>query len=200
MKRSGSNKSLMKLVLLGQRLPLMIRFGLFLLFTVIMIVLTLILLPFLVGLGPWGYMAAFIINLLSTAAIIFPGPGMSAVMIMAADLNPFLLGIAAGIGGTIGELTAYWLGVQGRGHLEGNRFHRFLLGAMKRAGGGLLFAFGLLPFLPIDVAGIMAGASNYPISKFLLYVGIGKTLMAVTFLYLTAKAFEWAQPYLLWLG
>jgi len=200
MKSSGSNKSVMKRVLLGQQLPLMLRLGLFLLFTVLIVVLTLMMLPILVVLGPWGYMAAFVINLLSTAAIIVPGPGMSAAVIMAADLNPFLLGIATGIGGTIGELTAYWLGVQGRGHLEGNRFHRLLLGAMQRAGGGLLFAFGLLPFLPIDVAGILAGASNYPISKFLFYVGIGKTLMAVAILYLAAKAFEWAQPYLMWLG
>ncbi len=162
--------------------------------------LTLILLPSLVVLGPWGYMAGFIINLLSSAAIIVPGPGMAAVVIMVAELNPFLLGIAAGVGGTLGELTGYWLGAQGRDQLEGNRFHRLLLGAMRRAGGGLLFAFGLLPFLPIDVAGLLAGASNYPISKFLLYVGIGKTLMSIAILYLAAKAFEWAQPYLMWLG
>jgi uncharacterized membrane protein YdjX (TVP38/TMEM64 family) len=62
---------------------------------------------------------------------------------------------------------------------------------MNRIGGGLLFLFGLLPFLPIDLAGILAGASNYPVSKFLVYVGIGKIIMSVTILYLTAKAFEW---------
>jgi membrane protein YqaA with SNARE-associated domain len=182
------------------RLPLLARFGLFVLFTILLVGLTMLILPKLVVLGPWGYMAGFVINLLSSAAIVVPGPGFAAIMLMARELDPILLGIAAGIGGTFGELTGYWLGAQGREPLEGNRIYSIMLRTMRHAGGGLLFLFGLLPFLPIDAAGVVAGASNYPIPKFLLYVGMGKTLMSVIILYLAAKAFEWAEPYLMWLG
>jgi membrane protein YqaA with SNARE-associated domain len=192
--------SFLRRVLLGEQLPLMARLGLFIVLTVLLVVVTIILLPRLVTLGPWGYVAGFIINLLSSAAIVVPGPGFAAIMIMAAKLNPFILGIAVGIGGTVGELTGYWLGAQSREPLQGNRLYGFLLIAMAKMGGTILVLFGLLPFLPVDAAGVLAGASRYPISKFLIYVGIGKVLMSVTILYLAARAYEWAEPYLMWLG
>jgi membrane protein DedA with SNARE-associated domain len=120
--------SFLRRVLLGEQLPLMARLGLFIVLTVLLVVVTIILLPRLVTLGPWGYVAGFIINLLSSAAIVVPGPGFAAmaIMIMAAKLNPFILGIAVGIGGTVGELTGYWLGPQGREPLQGNRLYGFL--------------------------------------------------------------------------
>lgn len=186
--------------LLGQKLPLMVRFGLFILFTILSIIGTLVLLPHLVVLGPLGYVAGFVINLVSSAAIIVPGPGLAGIVLMASQLDPVLLGIAAGVGGTLGELTGYWLGAQSRDHISENRVYSILAGIMGRAGGGLLFFFGLLPFLPVDLAGLLAGASNYSVSKFLVYVGLGKILMSVTILFLAAKAFAWAQPYLMWLG
>jgi membrane protein YqaA with SNARE-associated domain len=192
--------SRLKRVLLGEQLPLMPRLGLFVLFTILLIFLTIILLPKLVVLGPWGYVAGFTINCLSSALVVLPGPGFAALIIMTKELDPFLLGIAAGIGGTFGELTGYWLGAQGSKALEGNRVHALILRAMNHLGGGILLCFGLIPFLPVDAAGVLAGASGYPVSKFLIYVGIGKILMSVTILYLAARAFEWAEPYLMWLG
>jgi membrane protein YqaA with SNARE-associated domain len=192
--------SLLRRMLLGEQLPLMVRLGLFIVLTVLLVVATIILLPKLVILGPWGYVAGFIMNLLSSAAIVVPGPGFAAIMIMAAKLNPFILGIVVGIGGTIGELTGYWLGAQSREPLEGKRLYGFLLNAMAKMGGVMLLLFGLLPFLPVDAGGVLAGASRYPVSKFLIYVGIGKVLKSVAILYLAAKAFEWAEPYLRWLS
>jgi membrane protein YqaA with SNARE-associated domain len=161
--------------------------------------LTLVLLPKLVVLGPWGYVAGFIINGLSSAVVVLPGPGFAALIVMAKELDPILLGIAAGIGGAFGELTGYWLGAQGRGTLAGNRIYTLLLRAMTRLGGGILLCFSLIPFLPVDAAGVLAGASGYPVPRFLIYTGIGKVLKTVSILYLAAKAFEWAESYLTWL-
>lgn len=192
--------SALKRMLLGEGLPLLAKLGIFVVMTVLIVVATVLLLPSLLVLGPWGYVAGFIINLLSSAAIVIPGPGLAAIVIMAGKLNPFVLGIAAGVGGTLGELTGYWLGAQGREPLQGNRLYGFLLIAMTRMGGVILFLFGLLPFLPVDAAGVLAGASRYPVTKFLLYMGLGKVLMTVTIMYLAAMAFQWAQPYLMWLG
>jgi membrane protein YqaA with SNARE-associated domain len=185
---------------MGEQLPLMARLGLFIVLTVLLVVATIMLLPKLVTLGPWGYVAGSIINLLSSAAIVVPGPGFAAIMIMAAELNPFILGIAVGITGTVGELTGYWLGAQSRDPLQGNRLYQFLLIPMAKMGAVILILFGLAPFLPVDAAGVLAGASRYPVSKFLIYLGIGKVLKSVAILYVAAKAFEWAEPYLIWLG
>ena len=114
--------------------------------------------------------------------------------------STILLGVAAGVGGTFGELTGYWLGVQGRDTIEGNRVYDFILKAMQKLGGGILLFFGLIPLLPVDAAGVLAGASGYPIPKFLFYLGIGKVAMSITLLYLATRAFEWAEPYLKFLG
>ena len=51
---------------------------------------------------------------------------------MAKELDPILLGVAAGIGGALGELTGYWLGAQGRGTMAGNRIFALQLRAMSR--------------------------------------------------------------------
>lgn len=190
----------MKRVLLGEQIPLIPRLGMFVLFTILLIFFTIVLLPKLVVLGPWGYVAGFIINGLSSAVVVLPGPGFAALIVMAKELDPILLGVAGGIGGALGELTGYWLGAQGRGTMAGNRIYALLLRAMSRLGGGILLCFSLIPFSPVDAAGVLAGASGYPIPRFLIYIGIGKVLKSVSILYLAAKAFEWAESYLTWLN
>ena len=99
-------------LLLGGDIPIVTKIVLFLLVTILLAVAAFALLPRLVVLGPWGYLAGFVINGLSSASVVVPGPGFAAVMVMAKDLDPILLGLAAGVGGTIGELTGYWLGAQ----------------------------------------------------------------------------------------
>jgi membrane protein YqaA with SNARE-associated domain len=188
-----------RLMLVGG-LPLIPKIALFMLLTVLLMGATFLILPRLVVLGPWGYAAAFIINGLSSASVIIPGPGFTVVMVMAKELDPFLLGIAAGIGGTLGELTGYWLGAQSRDTMEGNRTYNFILNAMNRLGGVIILIFGMVPVLPVDAAGVLAGASRYPVPKFLFYLGIGKLAKSIAILYLTARAFEWAEPYLKWIG
>ena len=182
------------------QLTLIQKIVLFILFTGILVFLTALALPKLVLLGPVGYLGGFVINGLSAATVIIPGPGVAAVIIMVKDLDPFLLGIASGIGGTIGELSGYWLGSQGREPLNEHRFYGYLQRSMSRFGGGIIFLFALIPLLPVDAAGIVAGATRYPIPKFLFYLGMGKVIMMVAILYLAARAFEWAEPYLSWLG
>ena len=69
---------------------------------------------------------------------------------------------------------------------------------MKRFGGGLLFVSALVPFIPVDAAGLVAGSIRYPIPKFLVYVGAGKIISNAIFLYLSVEAFDRFEPYLKW--
>jgi uncharacterized membrane protein YdjX (TVP38/TMEM64 family) len=50
---------------------------------------------------------------------------------------------------------------------------------MKRGGFLTVFLFSLIPFLPIDVAGIVAGTLRFPIWKFLLACFFGKAILYI---------------------
>lgn len=175
------------------------RVLIFLALTVALVLVTIAVLPFLVSFGPWGYLAGFIITLMGSATIVIPAPGFASVLLMATELNPIVMGIAAGVGGTFGELSAYWLGTQGQGMLEGHRLYDVVKRHMERHGAWTLFVVAIIPFIPVDVGGIIAGTTRYPVWRFLLYLGTGKVLMTTGVLYASAKAFEWAEPYLRWL-
>jgi len=175
----------------------LLRIGVFLLLTSLILAISLVISPLVQDLGSWGYVGAFIINAVSSATVILPSAGIAATLVMARDFDPILLGIAAGLGGTIGELTAYALGHYSRKPLEKIRANRYADWAMEHFCGGVLFAFALLPILPADVAGIIAGATNYPLRKFLLYVGIAKVIAMVVLMVVASGAWSWAGP---WIG
>ena len=180
----------------GAKINPWVKVALFLLATTALVGLTFLMLPLLKDLGPWGYVAAFFINLFSSASVILPGPGFGAIIVMAKDLNWFYLGLAAGVGGTFGEVTGYWLGRQGHDSIEKSRVYRVMESWMTRFGGWFIFSAGLIPIMPIDVAGVIAGATRYPVWRFLVYLGAGKVIKTIAVLYVAAKAFEWAEPYL----
>ena len=173
------------------------KLELLILVTVIIIVASLLFVPGTLDLGNWGYPGAFVINALSTATLILPAPGIALILSMANDLNPIGLGIASGLGGAIGSLTAYWAGAQGRQALEGKRFYKFMLSYMERFGGAALFLFSALAILPGDIASVVAGATRYPLKRYMLYVGAGNVVKMVLILYVMTKYFGWAAD---WLG
>ena len=61
----------------------------------------------------WGYPGIFLIALLANATVLLPAPGVAVIYAMGAIFgNPFGVGLAAGLGGTIGELSGYLAGLQ----------------------------------------------------------------------------------------
>jgi uncharacterized membrane protein YdjX (TVP38/TMEM64 family) len=175
------------------------RILIFLVLTLALLLITIAVLPFLVSFGPWGYLAGLLISLMGSATVVIPAPGFASVVLMAAELHPIIMGVASGVGGTVGELSGYWLGTQGQGMLEGHRLYDITKRHMERHGGWTLFAVALIPLIPVDVGGIIAGTTRYPVWRFLLYLGAGKVIMTTGVLYASTKAFEWAEPYLRWL-
>ena len=170
--------------------------ALFLISTALLLVITATLLPYIDDIGVWGYVAAFVVTGLSSATVVMPSPGFAAVLLMAKDLNWLILGISAGIGGALGEMTAYYIGTHGTETLEGHKSYEWFQKGMKKLGGPIILISALVPLLPVDAAGLIAGAVRYPVVKFLIYLAIGKVVMTATLMFLSAKAFEWAAPYL----
>ncbi|MEE8442196.1 MAG: VTT domain-containing protein [Dehalococcoidia bacterium] len=148
------------------------------------------------NLGSWGYVGAFIINGISSATVVLPAPGGAIVLLMAADYHPLPLGIAAGLGGTLGSLTAYMVGAQARSAFRKRRWYNRAHRLMHRFGFVTLFALTLPPVSPGDFGGIMAGATRYPVHKFLLAVGLASVIKMVALTYGAAASLEWLEAWL----
>ena len=130
----------------------------------------------------FGYLGVFIVSLVSSASIIFPVPGFLFILAASPFLNPWLLGIVAGAGSAVGELTGYIIGKGSHKTLK--KLNKWEKKWLKRGeewfteGRGFLFIFifAATP-LPDDVTGIVAGLFNYDWKKFLLASFLGKLVM-----------------------
>jgi membrane protein YqaA with SNARE-associated domain len=124
----------------------------------------------------YGYLGAFLVSIISCATIVVPVPGLIIVFTLGALLNPWLVGLVSGIGGTLGELTGYLLGYSGGAAVKNMKLYRRLEGWMKRWGGITILVLAAIPNPVFDVAGMVSGALRYPVWKFCLYGGIGRII------------------------
>ncbi|MBI4180539.1 MAG: VTT domain-containing protein [Chloroflexi bacterium] len=141
-------------------------------------------------LGGYGYLSAFIICLVGNASVILPVPGILLFFPLVTTFNPVLLGLVGATGGTIGEVTGYMAGYSGRVMIQNVRMFDRMNGWMKKQGVLVIFLFAAVPFLLVDIAGLVAGTTRYPLWKFLLVVWVGKSLKYI--ILLMAAALGWA--------
>jgi membrane protein DedA with SNARE-associated domain len=132
----------------------------------------------------YGYAGAFLISIFGNFTIFFPVPFTITIYAFGATLNPLLLGIACGLGSTIGEFSAYLIGAGGRKIIEG-RYGERLENAkllIERYGMVIIFLFALLP-LPDDVILIPLGMMRYDLKKALTAAFLGKVAMCTIVAY-----------------
>ena len=140
----------------------------------------------------WAYLGAFIISLVSSVTVVLPVPGAAAVMLMAQDFDPLILGIVSGIGTGIGGITAYGLGVVSRDAIGQNRVAALMNRLFNsRAGPVLLFVSNLIPFMPGDAVSVIAGAIRYPLLRYLLYMTTASVLKMIGLSFIGAFATGW---------
>ena len=152
-----------------------------------------LILPALQTSGAWGYVAGSLIQMVTAATIVIPIPGAAALTVMSQELNPMALAAAGAVGGTIGELTGYWVGTEGRGVLQRSRFFDLIQSQMDRRGGLVIALFALIPVLPMDAAGMMAGAAHYPVRRFLLAMFLGKLGMLLATFFIARGVVAWVM-------
>jgi uncharacterized membrane protein YdjX (TVP38/TMEM64 family) len=58
----------------------------------------------------YGYFGIFVVALLANATVLIPAPGLAIISAMGSVFNPLGVGLAAGTGGAIGELSGYLAG------------------------------------------------------------------------------------------
>lgn len=126
-----------------------------------------------------GYLGLIAVNLVGSATIFFPLPIAALVFIFGSILNPWLVGLSAALGCTLGELTGYAFG-KGSSKVLEKKYDRFLKvgGRWFEKGRGFfcIFFFAATPF-PYDVVGVLGGMFNYNIKKLILATFLGKCIM-----------------------
>lgn len=137
----------------------------------------------------YGYPGIFIISILGNATLILPAPSWAIVFAVGSALNPYWVGVVAGIGAAIGELTGYLAGFGGRAVIENKQYYERLEALMNRYGAWLIFALGAIPNPLFDVGGILAGTLRMPWWKFLGAAAAGKALRFVALALFGASLF-----------
>ncbi|MBM4444559.1 MAG: hypothetical protein FJ020_04540 [Chloroflexi bacterium] len=133
----------------------------------------------------YGYLGVFLISLTASATVIAFVPSVPVMFALGGVLNPFLVGLTAGVGEAMGELVGYFAGrsghaffIKGRSTITGNTEGLYYqLEKWIRTRGALALFLSSAVFNPFfSVIGATAGALRFPAWKFFLIVWAGKTV------------------------
>ena len=130
-------------------------------------------------LGAFGYPAVFAVSLIANAVFLLPAPGIALVLAAGGHLDPIAVGIVAGLGAAIGELTGYLVGQSGRTLFVDRPFYWQIEKLMRKSGAFVIFVLAVIPNPIFDVCGLVAGAMRMPVWRFMLCAWLGKSLRFV---------------------
>lgn len=136
----------------------------------------------------YGYPAIFLVSLLGNLSVIFPAPSYIVVFAASSTLDPVAVGVIAGLGATLGELTGYVAGASGKGVVENRPTYQRIRGAVEKWGVWIIFLLGVIPNFFFDIGGMVAGATRMPLWRFILAAWLGKSIR-LTIVAMTGSAF-----------
>jgi membrane protein DedA with SNARE-associated domain len=139
----------------------------------------------------YGYLGIFVMSLAGAMSIIVPVPDTIVVFTLAGlkigdgwVFAPLLIALAATLGGAIGQLSGYLLGLSSKKVITGKYKKNvdFLIKVFNKFGAIAIFAFALTP-LPDDMVFIPLGASRYNPIKAFVPALTGKLLLSIAVAY-----------------
>lgn len=134
----------------------------------------------------YGFVGIFLISILANATVLIPAPGLVIVFSMGKVFSPFLVGLAAGAGATIGELSGYLAGFSGQAVIEDQKRYDQMVNWMQKNGPLTIAILAFIPNPLFDLAGMVAGALKMPVYKFMFWAFFGKVFKMMLFAYLGA--------------
>jgi membrane protein DedA with SNARE-associated domain len=129
----------------------------------------------------FGYPGVFLIALLANATVLLPAPGVAVIYAMGAIFNPFGVGLAAGTGGALGELSGYLAGFSGQAVVERTDVYNRIKPWVDKYGGWAILVLSAIPNPFFDIAGIAAGIAKMPLRTFLLFTWVGQLIKMTMF-------------------
>ena len=140
-----------------------------------------------------AYPGAFLAMLVGNATLILPVPGLIFIFALGGTLNPLWVGLAAGPGAALGEMTGYLAGFGGSAIIDDFRPYKSIKGWMERYGLLVIVVLAFIPNPLFDMAGMVAGAMRIKWWHFLLAAWIGKTAQALFVAYAGALSLGWVE-------
>lgn len=137
----------------------------------------------------WGYTGAFLISIFGGATIIIPVPMLAVQFALGGVLKPYFVGMAAGLGETVGALIIYMTGYGGGAALVNSKHGKIqsayerLMNWMERKGSLTLFILSSVVNPFFYPAALTAGALRFGVQRYLLICGAGKTIKGMTVAY-----------------
>jgi membrane protein DedA with SNARE-associated domain len=131
----------------------------------------------------FGYAGIFLIALMANATVLLPAPGIAIIYAMGSVFNPLGVGLAAGTGGALGELSGYLAGFSGQAIVERMDIYDRIKPWVEKYGGWAILILSAIPNPFFDVAGIAAGIAKMPMRIFLISVWIGQLIKMTLFAY-----------------
>jgi uncharacterized membrane protein YdjX (TVP38/TMEM64 family) len=141
----------------------------------------------------YGYVGIFLVSIAANATIIIPLPGVAVTYAMGSIFSPFGVGIAAGSGAALGELTGYMAGFSGQAVIErAEKYHRLLdwMAKHRRLSDLVILGLAFIPNPFFDLAGMASGALKIPLWRFLFWVWLGKVMKMMVFAYAGAASLK----------
>ncbi len=143
----------------------------------------------------FGYPGIFIFSIVANATIVLPAPQLAVIFAMGDIFPPVGVGVAAGAGATLGELSGYLAGFSGQAVIEDRALYNRLEGWMKRYGPVVIVLLAFVPLPFFDLAGIAAGALKMPVHKFLFWCMLGKIPKMILVAYSGAYSIGWLSQW-----
>ena len=121
----------------------------------------------------FGYLGIFIVEAIANATLFFPIPGAIFTMASGLFLNPIIVGIYAGLGAAVGELTGYLIGFGGGALIKDKIEFKSMRRVYAKYGLWTVYIFSAIPF-PFDVIGIICGVLRVRPLVFFVLTALGK--------------------------
>jgi membrane protein YqaA with SNARE-associated domain len=145
--------------------------------------------------GSFAYPALFLLQMLFSATLFLPAPGLAFVAAAGTFLDPFWVGVMAGLGSATGELSGYLLGYYGRraAPTDTSRVWRLAERVFRTWGFVAVMVLSCIPTPVFDALGILAGGLRYPILRFWLATACGKVTRSLLVAYGASLLNLWMQ-------
>ncbi len=135
----------------------------------------------------FGLVGLFLINFFGSATLFLPAPVIVSVAVAGATMNPLVVAVVAAIAAAFGESVAYIFGYSSKEVLNLKRHKRIfkysqIIVHWKK--GILIPVFAFFPNPFFDGLGILAGISDFPIKRFMIYVFLGRLVRNIGIAYL----------------
>lgn len=136
-----------------------------------------------------GLIGIFLINFFGSATIFLPAPAFVSVVAGGIVYPPFLVALAAAVGGALGEIVGLSLGHSGRAIFikDHHTFYFKIKHYFRKFSDVIIFVGALIPNPLFDVVGILAGVFAVHPWRFFVLVFIGRLFRNILLAYVGTK-------------